>query len=504
MIAGEQRPRGDRHDRRCAERIRTRRLLQAAEPAKPPVWLLHQIAGEIWECCGHSRLKAYRLAYGWTLGEAVAAVHALCQEQGLGTRGLTDRSWLEWEAGAKPNGDYQDLLCRLFVTGPVQLGFATDYGETVEGVGEPAVAPLPLGRPGDGIEVGEATDRRYACKGIGAAVVSPVALKGALVDALEFTRRAGTSAVGAGVLEHLELAVADFNRASEVVSPAALFGEVRWYRQAVDRLIAGPHTLREGRQLYAHAGWLSELLAWLARDLGNPATAWAYGVDAWHYGWQAGHEELCAWALNAQASIALHYNQPGQALEAVLRGAQHAPAGHPVTIMLAAKAAPAYARLGQQSEFKAALRDAVDLHERLAGQPLTVFGRDAGLLASYAVTSHAAQSCNWVGLPEQARRYATDGLDLLTAVPEEDRIPGKEAVARIELALALVGLGAPDEACGLGRQALVFERLVGPLRARALDLDAALQRTYPDLPEAREFHERCRLLAPSPSPDLAT
>ncbi|MGH8888060.1 MAG: XRE family transcriptional regulator, partial [Egibacteraceae bacterium] len=160
----------------------------------------------------------------------------------------------------------------------------------------------------------------------------------------------------------------------------------------------------------------------------------------------------------------------------------------------------------QREEFEAALRDAVDLLERLSGQPLTLFGRDAGLLASYAVTSHAAASCNWVGLAAQARRYATDALDLLTAVPEKDRIPGKEAVARIELALALVGLGSPDEACDLGHEALSSERTRSsvPVRARALDLDAALQRAHPDLPEAGEFHERCRLLTRPSPPELAT
>ena len=42
-------------------------------------------------------------------------------------RGLTERSWREWEAGARPDRDYTDLLCRLFETGPVQLGFARDY-----------------------------------------------------------------------------------------------------------------------------------------------------------------------------------------------------------------------------------------------------------------------------------------------------------------------------------------------------------------------------------------
>ncbi|MGH8904599.1 MAG: hypothetical protein ACRDYA_23675, partial [Egibacteraceae bacterium] len=182
--------REERHDRRCAERIRARRLLQAGEPADPPLWLLREIAGAVRDCCGHGWLKAQRLACGWTVDEAVAAVHGMCKEQRLGSRGLTGRSWLEWEAGARPNGDYQDLLCRLFATGPVQLGFATDYREPAEDVEQPAAGPLRLeavpGSPdgADGAaEVGEPTNRRDVCKGVGSVAVAPAALMGALMEA---------------------------------------------------------------------------------------------------------------------------------------------------------------------------------------------------------------------------------------------------------------------------------------------------------------------------------
>ncbi|MGH8899084.1 MAG: XRE family transcriptional regulator [Egibacteraceae bacterium] len=504
--------REDRHDRRCAERIRTRRLLEAGEPADPPLWLLREIAGEIRGCCGHGWLKAHRLAGGWTVDEAVAAFHGMCKERRLGSRGLTGRSWLEWEAGARPNGDYQDLLCRLFETGPVQLGFATDYREPAEDAGQPAAGPLRLGAvagsldgSGGVVGVGESTNRRDVCKGVGAAAVSPAALKGVLgeaaAEAMEFTRRAEASAVGSGVLEHLELVVTDFSLALACVPQVELFDGVRWYRNAVGRLIGGPHTLREGRQLYAYAGWLSRLLAWLAFELGDLRAAEAYGVDAWRHGWQAGHDELCAWAMEAKASIAWYANQPGRALAAALRGSQVAPAGHPVGVRLAAHAARAYGRLHQREDFEAALRQAVGLHERLPARPPTLFGRDTAQFASYALICFAATSCNALALPEQARRHAVDALDLLTTAPEEYRSPTREAIARIDLALALVPLGSPDEACGLGRQALSSQPVAFAVRARALDLDAVLQCACPDLPEAGEFHERCRLLTRPSPPD---
>jgi hypothetical protein len=89
-------------------------------------------------------------------------------------------------------------------------------------------------------------------------------------------------------------------------------------------------------------------------------------------------------------------------------------------------------------------------------------------------------------------------LELFTAAPEKDRSPIREAIARVDLALALIPLGSPDEACALGDQVLSSGQVTFAVRARALELDAVLQRDHADLPEADRFHERCRLLAPSP------
>ena len=114
-------------------------LAKAGDPADPPLFLLEAIAAEIVHCCGHRALKANRLAYGWTVERAVTALHTMCREHELGARGLTIRSWLEWEAGDHPNADYQDLLCRLFRTDPVSLGFRHTYGTCVAGTA-PALA----------------------------------------------------------------------------------------------------------------------------------------------------------------------------------------------------------------------------------------------------------------------------------------------------------------------------------------------------------------------------
>ena len=111
----------------CARSIRYQYLSQIQSGDDPQVPLLHRIAADIAGHCGHTLLKAHRLAWGWTIAEAVDAFHQMCRREKIKPRGLVARSWMDWEAGARPNWDYQDLLSRLFHTSPVQLGWAADY-----------------------------------------------------------------------------------------------------------------------------------------------------------------------------------------------------------------------------------------------------------------------------------------------------------------------------------------------------------------------------------------
>lgn len=111
----------------CADRVRSQYLGPLGPGEEPAVELLHELAREIAGQCGHSAFKAHRIAWGWTVAEAVEAFHDMCRQERIKPRGLVTRSWMEWEAGSRPSWDYQDLLSRLFCTNPVQLGWAADY-----------------------------------------------------------------------------------------------------------------------------------------------------------------------------------------------------------------------------------------------------------------------------------------------------------------------------------------------------------------------------------------
>jgi tetratricopeptide (TPR) repeat protein len=128
-------------DNDCAGRIRYQYLSQLGDSADLPVELRHRMAMDIAEHCGHTLLKAHRLAWGWTVAQAVEAFHRMCRRERIKPRGLVARSWMDWEAGSRPNWDYQDLLSRLFRTSPVRLGWAADYTPA-----EPPVAQRILAR----------------------------------------------------------------------------------------------------------------------------------------------------------------------------------------------------------------------------------------------------------------------------------------------------------------------------------------------------------------------
>lgn len=245
------------------------------------------------------------------------------------------------------------------------------------------------------LSVGDVTNRRRPLKLLGTSALGTIRAAQAgddpfmrsAVEAMEFTRRAEASQLGPRTLEHIESIISGIAAAFAHTLPEELFAKVRWYRREVEDLIAGQHTLREGRELYRHAGWLSVILAWLSNDLGDPVTAEAHCLDAWEHGWQAEDNEICAWAMDAKATIFTYSNQPSAARDAAGRGFQQAPRGSAAAVRVSAQLARAYAKLGQPDQFEDVLKDAKCKLDQLDHQSSGLFSADSGRLASYAASS---------------------------------------------------------------------------------------------------------------------
>jgi hypothetical protein len=357
----------------------------------------------------------------------------------------------------------------------------------------------PVGEPPTAPGEGDRVQRRETLSlGLAAAITPDVlgrVLAGAAAEAMEFTQLAGVSAVGQGTLEHLELVISELNLVFSKEPPAEQFVVARAYRSRVDELIRGRHTLRELQELYVYAAWLSELLAWLANDLGNSRAARAYALDSYTYADQAGHGELCGWAANAMATIAMDSEHPNSAVKAAIKCVVKVSTSHPLAVNLRAQAARAYARLGQREPCETLFAEAQRLYERLPARAPSLFTMDTGTLASYAMTDYPATAYLWLGDFETARTHGEAALVVHESAPPDSKLPSREAVARLVLATTLAQLGTPDEAAALGSHALTSTRVVTSVLARARDLDRALVSRYPKLACAREFHERYRYVA---------
>ncbi|MGH3692692.1 MAG: tetratricopeptide repeat protein [Pseudonocardiaceae bacterium] len=347
------------------------------------------------------------------------------------------------------------------------------------------------------LSVGDITNRRQAVKllstsALGAAFADLDPFMQSAVEAMEFTRRAEASQLGPMTLEHIESVVRGIAADFAHTLPGELFSKVRWYRREVEDLITGRHTLREGKELYRHAGWLSVILAWLSNDLGDPVTAEAHCMDAWEHGWQAEDNEICAWAMDAKATIFTYSNQSSAARDAAERGLQQAPRGSAAAVRVGAQLARAYAKLGQADQFKDVLKGTQIRLEQLDHQSSGLFSADFGRLASYAASSYI-----WLGQPGRALPYAKEAIAFYQNVGLSDRSPTREAISRLDLALAHAELGQPDDAAEQVELALSSERITGSVLSRLGDLVVRIQHKYPELGMTIGLTDRYREMAAS-------
>ncbi|MGH3647401.1 MAG: helix-turn-helix domain-containing protein [Micromonosporaceae bacterium] len=343
------------------------------------------------------------------------------------------------------------------------------------------------------LSAGDATDRRQALRILGTSALGAGVLatrtgnffEQSALEAMEFTRRAEASQLGPRTLEHLELTVSDMAASFSRTPPHELFPEARWYRHQVQELIAGQHTLREGRELYRSAGWLSIVLAWLSNDLGDPRAAEAHCIDAWEHGWQAEDNIICAWAMDSRATINMYSNRPAAARDAAERGLAQAPPGSAAAVRVSAQLARAHAKLGHADQFEAVLRDTHVRLNQLEHHDSGLFSADSGRLASYAASSYI-----WLGQPQAAMPHAKEAITFYADVRPEERSPTREAISRLDLALAHAERGQPDNAAEEIENALGSERITGSVLSRLGDLGRVMQRRYPSLDTTTTVRER--------------
>lgn len=295
------------------------------------------------------------------------------------------------------------------------------------------------------------------------------------IDALELVRRATASDVTTSTLDLLDGAVDDLASSYATTAPAVLLDRVRAHLGYVGALLDGRATLSQRRRVMVSAAWLSLLAGTLHVDLEQQAPAGARLRTADFFAREAGHDAIRAWVLETRAWQALTLGDFGETVQ-LSHGAQRlAPAGSSIAIQAMAQEGRAHARLGDARSTTRAVRKVNRMACPLStpDRPEHHYRYDPAKATSYTATT-----LSWVGDPA-AVDHAREVIARLEPGEAHGRRPRRLAVARLDLALALVGRGEIGEAVDSTLTAITSGHVAPSNRWRAREAINAVRQAGP-------------------------
>ncbi|MEJ3742826.1 helix-turn-helix transcriptional regulator [Actinomycetes bacterium KLBMP 9797] len=305
------------------------------------------------------------------------------------------------------------------------------------------------------------------------------------LDAVELTRRVAASDVSAETLDMLEAAFDDLATAYGAARPEDLLQRTRQHLAYVVRLVEARKTLAQHRRLLVVGGWLSLLAATVSIDLRRPAAAGARLGTAQQLAEHAEHREIRAWIMETQAWDRLNVGVGDYvaAVELSQRAQAIAPRGSSAFVQATAQEARAWARMRRQAETREALDRLNDLVSSLPvpERPEHHYRYDPNKAISYTATTLA-----WAGDPA-AEDYARTAIDALRAANDGASRPRRVALAHLDLGLALLAAGQPDEAAFHALEAISSGRVVPSNWWRVDQVVSGVAST--GIPEAQELRE---------------
>jgi Helix-turn-helix domain len=313
------------------------------------------------------------------------------------------------------------------------------------------------------------------------------------IEAWELGRLAAASGVGTATLDRIEQAVDALAVAYPGTPPAELLGRVRRRLGYVTRLLDARMTLAEHRRLLVAGGWLSLLAATCAIDLRWWDAASARLRTAAQLARETGHAEMAAWCLETRSWQLLTIGEYPAAAGLARDAQAAAPRGSSAHIQATAQEGRALARLGDSArpDAYAALRRVEALVSPLPmpDKPEHHYRYDPAKSEAYTATT-----LSWLGDPA-GESVARSVLARLESSADGPPRPRRAASARIDLSLALLGVGKPDEAGDVAMQAITSGRLVPSNYWRAREVVQAVEAAGPG--EAVALHEAYQeLVAP--------
>ncbi|WP_245560090.1 hypothetical protein [Actinopolyspora halophila] len=415
-------------------------------------------------------LEVWRLAYGWSRPQVVAAIGELYAADGLAPPGVTTARLCRWEHdGVQPAPDYAAALARVYQVRPHRLGLNLPSLASTAGYGRRS-QPSTLG-----------------------AGMAETALT-AVADSVALQRDLEGPAGGPGTRQHVQQAVDYYARHYSRYAPSVLAGEIHRARQMVVDMLTHDQHEADRAELRRLAGWLSALLGNLAFHTCDYAGAHIHLSTGARLGSSVGEGHLAGWSLGAQSMVAAFGQRPTDALELAQHAHDYADTPLRRAQITAWCELRALAALGRRSDAAAAAARAQHHMDSATDQPGR-FGFDRA-----EFHQHLAESALRLGQTTAARDHADTALSV-----KPHGSPGWAAVTVI-LARTHAAEHAPADATAVATTVLdtvPTTHLRETTRQRLTALDQDLHTEHRPAPAAREFHDRLQTL-PAPTPAQRT
>ncbi len=448
---------------------------------------------------GVSRLKAHRLARGWSRPQAVEAVLATYDAEGLARPGLTTGRLCHWEHGkTRPGEEYLDRLCRVYQTRADRLGYGHDYASS-EPEPEPAEKPLAdyAGHDGPAYDEETDTDRRQLFHAAGATGVG-LMLEQIGLASMRLSRKLVQSNIGPATLEHLQQRVTSLLAKIHQTPSDQMLRTAATLRDEIALLLDGKQTLTQRALLYRIAGQVSTLLGGTSFELGDFPGAYAHLRTAEQLAGEVGDHRLLASVRVEQGTVALWQGDFRMALSYAQDGQRYAVNGAQRALLAARCEARALAQMRDPSGvFEAIGRAERALPSHTPGDDL------AGWYLSTPgdLELYTGISLLWLGQPKDAAPHARQAIACYQTAAPQYQDSGNLSQSRINLAICLAHQGHPEEGIRLVTDALALPR--GAIESnlqQADDLLTTLAGRHRDLPAARDFADHLHTLRPNSPP----
>ncbi|MEV5599775.1 XRE family transcriptional regulator [Streptomyces sp. NPDC052496] len=398
------------------------------------------------------RIASERDARNWSQRDAVRALRAHAPGELPADESML-RQWKRWEAGQIPNDFYQPLIAALF-------GTVTH-----------AIFPAPARRNGDA-EI----------------------LKASGMETLEIVSRLNRSDVDSATLDALRITADRLCSEYPYMPSEQLLIEGRQWLRRVVELHSKSLTLSQHREVLALSGWLALLVGCVEYDTGDRHAAESTRRAALSIATEADHAEVGGWAHEMRAWFALTTGDYRGVIASAQAGAEVA-SRHGVAVQLAAQEAKAWARLGDRRQVEVALDKGRRL---LEGMPHPE-NLDNHFVVDPAKFDFYAMDCyRLVGEDRLARTLAEEVLRTGTDFDGTERMPMRNAEARVTLGVTAARQGDLEQAIIMGERALEGDRQSVPsLIMTSRELAAEMRRRYATEPAAQDYLAQLRELGKS-------